>query len=243
MEQAPIDAARQRRTPSFENVRARDPHFPQRMPIDFHMDALPADDNLNATAKGRSALDALWQAHEKMMEAGHQVADKKKLADAIKPEVAKVAKRIKSEVDGLEAQIKHHDSEIRTAIGSGLGGHTSEIRAHIKSLPEAERSRFLHLAIDAGNADVIKAVFAAPAFLSGLDENETYFTLLSMAHEVVAPKAALERRTAMNAAERATRALSHFETAWNRALTSWASSDDARVADLLKALNPKKEGE
>lgn len=52
--QAPIDAALQNRTKpaTFDTVRARDPHFPQRMPIDFHMDALPADDNLNATAKG-----------------------------------------------------------------------------------------------------------------------------------------------------------------------------------------------
>lgn len=240
--QAPIDAALQNRTKpaTFDNVRARDPHFPQRMPIDFHQDALPADDNLNATAKGRSALDALWTAHEKMMEAGHQVSDKKKLSEAIKPEVAKITKRIKSEVDGLEAQIRHYDSEIKTALGSGLGGHAQEIRAHIKSLPEGQRSRFVHQAIDAGHADVIKAVFAAPAFLSGVAEDDTYFTLLSMAHEVVAPKAALERRAAMSAAERATRALSHFETAWNRALASWANHDDSKVADLLKAL---KEGD
>lgn len=178
-----------------------------------------------------------------MIAAGHAVQDKKKLADAIKPEVAKAVKRIKSEVDGLEAQIKHHDGEIRTALGSGLGGHSQEIRAHIRSLPEVQRSRFVHQAIDAGHADVVRAVFAAPSFLSGLDENDTYFTLLSMAHEVVAPKAALERRAAMIAAERATRALSHFETAWNRALASWANHDDSKVADLLKALNPVKEGD
>lgn len=243
--QAPIDAALQNRTKpaTFDNVRARDPHFPVRMPIDFHQDALPADDNLNATAKGRSALNHLWESHEKLIEAGQQVTDKKKLSEAVRPEVAKIVKRVKAEVDGLESQIKHHDGEIKSALGSGLGGHAQEIRQHIKSLPEAERARFLHRAIDGGSVDVVRAVFAAPSFLSGLEENDTYFTLLSMAHEVVAPKAALERRAAMNAAERATRALSHFEQSWNKALNAWASHDDSKVADLLKALNPVKEGD
>lgn len=237
---APIDRALQTRAKAHGNVRPRDPHFPQRMPIDFHMDALPADDNLNATAKGRAALNALWDAHEKLIEAGAAIDDKKKLSEAVKPEVAKIVKRVKAEVDGLEAQIKHHDGEIKTAIGSGLGGHTAEIRAHIKSLPEAERARFLHQAIDGGSVDVIKAVFGAPSFLSGLQENNTYFTLRSMADEVVAPKAAIERRAAIVAAERATRALTHFEQSWNKALTSWAGSDDAKVASLLKKL---KEGD
>lgn len=235
----PIDAALQNRpkNPHFENVRAKDPTLHRQLSPGFHPDALAeADTSSVALAKGRAALAACWTVHERIVTTAIQVDNKAKLATAVEPEIARAVKYLKEEIAGLDRQWAHHDAEVKREVGNGTFPLAAEIRAHCKALPPAESQRFLHEQVKAGNRDAVKAIIAAPSWLSGLEEDEVYFESVNMAHELLAPNHAIERRNAAKAAETARKLLDEFGGAWSRSLRYWKSSDDQKVSDLLKTL-------
>lgn len=243
MSQAPIDAARARKPVSYQHARPADANFVARIPADHHYDNIAEDSPLLGDQKGRRALRELYEVHEKIIETAKTVANKADLAKAVEPAIGRAVKAGRENLTALERHIAHQQTEMKKAMGSGLGPLAQEIRAHVKGLKAAERAAFVREAITAGDTDTLKAIFGVGAhYLSGLDR-ELYIDLSLMAEEVVAPQIVAERRAASAAWARMARALEHFEQTMTGNLKRWRGGDDAKIANLMASLQPKKEAE
>lgn len=95
--------------------------------------------------------------------------------------------------DASFARVRSDRQALEKRLSDAIGGDqpsgslSSEIRAHFKELPNAaERAKALRAAADAKDVATLRAVFNAPAFLSGLSADEQT-ALKSDACDRVAP--------------------------------------------------------
>ncbi len=232
------DAMRQRR-PKTEHMRAIDSAFQRHVPADFHPHSLGESDGTQAFDKGTNVLTELFDVHQKMLDAAVSIQNKAALADRIEPEVTRVARKAKEGIDTLERHIAHHDAEIKKELSSGMGPLHQEIRQYVRGLEPAERRAFLTKTIQGGEKTVVQAIFAVPSFLAGLELDDTYFALREIGEEILAPKSVKEKKTAINALNRAQRSLENFETTMRRNLGVWRSGDAARLEQFMASITPK----
>lgn len=235
------DRLKNRPRPSAESMMPADPHLKTVIPLD-HMPAMLGDDN--GTVAWRKAFDALNEfqnVHQKLIDTALQVRDRAALAKQVEPIVLKTMKTLKREMDGLTAQITHHEGEIAAALGAGVGQIPQEIRAHVKALKESERFEFVRSLIAAGDVDSLKALTAVAPFLSGLNA-DVYGMAREAAERLAAPKAVSERDTGHKALARMQRAYEYFDETMAGNLTRWRASDEQKISDLVKSLT-KKEGD
>lgn len=227
-----------RRRPSFKDAAPKDPGFQSSIPLGHHPDNIP-EDNTQASGKGRNALRQLHEVHEKILSAATTITNKALLAKEAEPLVARAIRTGKENIAVLERHIEFQDQELKKEYGSGLNPLATEIRQHVKSLPERQRAAFVREAITSGDRETIKAVFATKVpFLSGLDR-DTYAALSVEADAVLAPAIVAERKVAGAAWARASTALQHFEETMTRNIRVWKDGDDQKVKNLVDSLTPK----
>lgn len=229
---------RNRPRPSPDSMRPRDPHLRVTIPVDFHPDAL-RDDTTIATAKGKAALAQLWNVHTKLVQTAVEVQNKADLAKQVQPIASKAVAAMRREVQGLEAQARHHGEQIAAILGSGIGQLEQEIRRHCKSLPEAERFAFARDVLAGDNDAAVKALASVPHYLSGLSQ-DTWGMVRDQAEQRLAPTAYAERGAAIAAAERCRRAADDFDCTMSKNLERWLGSDDQKVRNLVASLTPKR---
>ncbi|MCC6920495.1 MAG: hypothetical protein IT548_14960 [Alphaproteobacteria bacterium] len=97
------------------------------------------------------------------------------LADAASRALARLSPSIDRRVEELKRHFDTLTKAVETALDDpkrktpeGLA-LASEVRAHLKSLPEAKRLKFAAEAVDAGDRETVAALLQAPPFLSGFD--------------------------------------------------------------------------
>lgn len=229
------------RSETHKHAKAEDAAFQRHVPVDFSPLSLGESDGTQAFDKGTTVLEGLYDVHQKMLDAAVSIQNKAALADRIEPEISRVIKRGKEGIDVLERHIQFHDNEIKKELSSGMGPLHQEIRQYVRSLEPAERRAFLTKTIQGGEKAVVQAIFAVPSFLAGLELDDTYFALREMGEEVLAPKSVKEKKTAINALNRAQRSLENFETTMRRNLGVWRSGDAARLETFMASIAPKKE--
>jgi hypothetical protein len=93
----------------------------------------------------------------------------------------RATKTITDELEMLHSERAARSTDPNSKTPQGISA-AAEIRAHIKSLPVAERAELVREQIAAGNARVASAVADAEPFLSGLD-SKTHANLVSRVHE------------------------------------------------------------
>lgn len=238
----PLTAALSRRKTNFEHVAPKDPHFRVHVPIDFSPDALGDDDGTIGQAKGRAALQQLWDVHTKLNATALTVQNKADLAKQTEPIVLKAIKSMKEEIAGLDRQNAHAIKELATSLGNGIGMLQAELRSICRDKPQGERVAFVREVLASGDLDAIKALAAVSPVLSGLDA-ETYNWFREQAERLINPKAFAERAASAAARDRCARALDDFDMNMAGNIRRWRDSDHQKIADLVSSLTPKKEGE
>lgn len=236
------DRLRNRPRPSAESIQPADPHFRKNIPLDV-MPGMLGDDN--GTVAWRKAFDALTQfqdVHQKLIDAALKVRNKAELVKHVEPLALKAMKTLNREIEGLTAQLKHHDTEIAASLGQGVGQIPQEIRAHVKSLPENKRAEFVRGLMAAEDVDSLKAIAAVAPFLSGLNA-EVFDMAREAAERLANPKSVAERTTGTAALARMQRAYSDFDETFAAAIQRWRASDDSVMENLVKSLTAKKEGD
>jgi len=71
-----------------------------------------------------------------------------------------------------EAEISALRSAMQTQLGLVENHRASEVRSHLRSLSDVERSKVLQAAVADADAQTIAAVVEAPAYLSGLTNEQ-----------------------------------------------------------------------
>lgn len=233
----PLTDAMRKRRPATEHVRPADPLFRNNIPADFHPHALGKDDGTVAYSKGHQALEALWNVHAKLIDTAIKVTNRAELAKQVEGVVLKTIKSARTELDGLDRQIAHAESEIATSIGSGVGQLAQEVRSIVRSAKPGERGSIVRGLIASGDLDSLKALAAVPPLLSGLDD-ETYRFVRDETQRLANPKAYAERESGTKARARLDRAITDFDEAMAGNIRRWRQTDDQIMADMLKALAP-----
>lgn len=124
---------------------------------------------------------------------GHEADLHHELRKLFDRSVASIQKRI-GVIDGVVEKL---DKEVATALAQQTSAIAatiaSDIRSHVKALPDNERFHFVSKKIAAGDRDVAAAILAGPAFLSGLKDDEVATIRIDAADKFV-PEAASARR-------------------------------------------------
>lgn len=238
----PLTAALSKRRPNFENVRPKDESFRLTVPLDYHPEALGEDDGTIGQAKGKAALQSLWDIHTKLNETAVTIANKAALANQVEPLALKAIKAIRNEIDGLDRQHAHALAGIKAALGSGVGALQAEIRTVLRSMPESERLAFCRELIASGDAESLKAIAAVSPVLTGLKLDEHSY-VREEAERLIAPNFVAERDATARARALCQRALDDFDDNMGGNIRRWRSSDDAKIANLVNSLTPKKEND
>lgn len=101
----------------------------------------------------------------------------------------------------LEKGIAHIEKELSAPV-TAKAAHSvsSEIRAHVKSLPASERMGFVRAAVESGDEVTASSVLGAPPYLSGIDA-DMQRTFTRMYHERTSPALAKRLRAMVGAKE------------------------------------------
>jgi hypothetical protein len=172
--------------------------------------------NAGYLAHASTSMDTAYQSVEAVITARQKLKlDESRTERARMLMVAELAEKYSSKVQRqfesswkkLDAAIRHTESELTKPVEefAGIGNVASEIRAHLKSLPATQRSKFLADALEANDDRTLQSVLGAPGYLSGLGpEEHKHHTRLyhnNKAPEVTARLAAM--RGAIEKLERA----------------------------------------
>lgn len=236
----PLTDIMSKRKPDMQHLRPKDPLFRVHVPPDYHADALGDDNGTIARAKGRNALDALWNVHTKLNETALAVQDRAKLASQVEPIALKAMRQMREEIAGLNRQHDHAVNELRTALGNGVGMLQAEVRSIMRDMKSAgDRLAFCRELIANKDIDNLKAIAAVSPALSGLDP-ETYAWVKDETERLLNPKAHAEREECIRARAKCEAALEDFDRNMAGNLARWRSSDDQRIANLVSSLTPKE---
>ncbi|HNY80780.1 MAG: hypothetical protein RBS72_15000 [Sedimentisphaerales bacterium] len=201
----------------------------QPLPIDAHPDVIV--NKSPALNPARSAAKTLWDTWAKLREAEAGVSDKRRLAEAAR----KTAERALAVTDKALAELQANRDTTEARIAAvvcpktpdPLGG---EIRTHLKG----QKHSFILLSdlVRKGDRRTIAAVFAGPAYLSGLDEKQ-YAALRDLARETWCREDAETVRDIDRAAGRLMLTAQHVSTTLAPLVKKWSGTDD-KVLEGLK---------
>lgn len=231
----PLTDTIKRQPKNFRAAQPADPDFVKEVPLDHRPEALGEDDGTIAWRKGFDALEALYGVHEKIVGYAITINDKAALAKAVEPAVTRALAAMNRELEGLDSQLNYWESEIKTALGSGVSPLAAETRAILRELPESERLGFCRNLLANGETEALKAVASVPAYMSGLT-SEAHSWVKEEAELRVAYKSVMERRVGFAARTRMQRARDYFQQTMTGNLKRWHNSDDQKIANLTKVL-------
>jgi len=207
---------------------SNDPRRPLEIPIDAHPDAVKGDSPLLEPA--RAAQKAVYDVWTKVRAAQTNVADKQKLADVAKRAVERslaVAdqklERLHQSRQTVAAQI---DGVVRPKAPDSVA---SEIRTYMQGRKEAFTT--LAQSIQKGDRRTVAAVLTAPAYLSGLTDNQ-YGTLLEMAQKVFCPEETQTVADLDRAIARVERSTEQLTTVMAPLVRQWRGNDDKALEEL-----------
>ncbi len=181
---------------------------------------------------GRGALTSLYDAYGRINDTAGKVQDKARLASAAQPFAERAVQQAGRAIKTMQQQVAHLDREIATALRPAVEPSlAAQIRAHwagtgAKALPG------LRKAIEAGDAATVGAVLNAPAYLSGLSE-ENQGLLRAMAAEKFAPEKVAQRAETADALARVERATTHFMETMAGRLREWRDDDSKIIEEAL----------
>jgi len=123
-----------------------------------------------------------------------------KVADMASKVQDRVTRAIDANASRLTVAIANLEKELSQPmeVAAGLGNVPGEIRAHVKAMDPGARNQFLNSAIAARDTKTLDSVLGAPAYLSGLtDEDSRLWTQTYW--EAVKPEKAAGLKTARTA--------------------------------------------
>lgn len=110
--------------------------------------------------------------------------------DFAQKKLSRITRQFDSAMSNLNKTIESMEQQLTTPLQqSGSSSIAAEIRAHVKTLPLAERTKFLEEAHRSGDHLTLSAVLAVPGYLSGVSETERRVRT-RMHHEATAPAVA-----------------------------------------------------
>lgn len=236
----PLTEALQKRKPATAHLQPVDPGFVDRVPPDHHPDALGPEIKCNTYGTAYRALTELHNVHTQLIDTARSVANKAELAKTVEPIAIRAIKAMQSSIEALDRQIEHAETEITKSLGSGIGQIAQEVRTVVRSVPERERMAFVRGLVASRDVEALKAIAAVNPMLSGLDET-AYGFVRSECERLTAPAYVQERDVGRAARQRMARALEHFDSTMANNVRRWRSSDDQKLANLVKNLQPKKD--
>lgn len=155
--------------------------------ISLHPDNLLSIDGCNEEtlpyiSSAVTAFDAAYQGLDSIHKAREAAATNPTLNDVgrllVVAEFAEkkqlsITRGIDSAMSNLKKGIDAIDMQLSTPFEASAGTSISaEIRAHVKAMPIGERTKFLVTAQRDGDTKTLRAVLGAPAYLSGLTNEE-----------------------------------------------------------------------
>lgn len=181
---------------------------------------------------GRAALTSIYEAYGKINDTAARVSDKGRLASAAQPFAEHAVQSAGRAMTTLRSQIAHLDGEIATALKPPVEPNLAgQVRAHWAQSGKALQG--VKAAIDDGDMTTMSAVLSAPAYLSGLtDENQAVLRLVAAA--AVAPDMVARRGEAADALERVERATDHFMQTIAGRLNEWRDDDAKIIQEALR---------
>lgn len=152
--------------------------------IDNHPDTVQSESvHLNAA---RGALKNIWDQWKKLQEAEAVTTDKKRLARAAAAVVGNAEKTAETALKALQGSYDSLEAKLVAEVTpTKMDYAASEIRAYWKS----QRHPFTGLSslVKSGDRRTLAAVLTAPAYLSGLKDDQ-HQTLLGLARETWFPE-------------------------------------------------------
>ncbi|MPY74913.1 MAG: hypothetical protein GEU87_11685 [Alphaproteobacteria bacterium] len=189
---------------------------------------------------GRAALGHLYDAWGKIQDAAKVVTDKGRLAAAAQPFAERALDRASRALDTLTQQTEHLDREIAAAITPPQSdARAGEIRnywlarAGTATKGKASLTAFtgLRAAIEEGDLVTMSAVLSAPAYLSGLTQEQQGLLRLAAARRVV-PDHVARREETDTAIARVRGAIDDFSATMARSLKDWRDDDHRHLETL-----------
>ncbi len=209
------------------------------IPLDHHPDTIRGTSAGAVT--GRAALTLLYEANGKISDAANQVRDKGGLASAVLPFAERAINRAGRQLTTLRAQLTHLDNDIGAAITPKQNDpHAGEIRAYwlAKSakgkLAGAQALKELHDVFSQGDLKTISALLSAPAYLSGIHD-EQQVLLRGVAAKAVAPEKVAAHEETQAAIASVERVLTEFSKTVAEKINQWRDDNHKRLEKLLGA--------
>lgn len=145
-----------------------------------------------AFSEAYEGIKAVWLASEKAKTnpTWNEAQQMIHTDDFAQKKLSRITRQFDSAMSNLNKSIESMEQQLTTPLQqSGNSSLAAEIRAHVKTLPLAERTKFLEEAHRSGDHVTLCAVLAAPGYLSGLSESERQVRT-RMHHEATAPAVA-----------------------------------------------------
>lgn len=214
------------------------------------------EDAKGYVAHAATAFDAAYQSVAAVIEARQKLSLDESRTPRAKVLMAaqladkyseKVRKQFESSWGKLDAAIRHTEQELTKPVEeyAGIGNVATEIRAHLKNMPQGERMKFLSEALERGDERTLKSALGAPGYLSGMTEVEhKHFTRLYHNNQAPEVTARLEvMKGALNKLEKAHPVfMQELEKAVGASARDverlMAASNEAEAALVLKEFAP-----
>lgn len=180
---------------------------------------------------GREALKNLYEAYGKINDTAARVGDKNSLASAAQPFAERAIRNASNSIARMRKQVEHLDEQITSTLRKP-SAQAAEVRAFwLAASSQSARSSFgeLRKVIESGDLITASAIFEAPAYLSGLDE-EQHSLLRKLAELRFSPELVNQRNETDEALVRVERATNRFMKSTADRLREWRDDD----ADIIE---------
>lgn len=206
------------------------------LPPDSHPDSirgtyLARDESLLGSM--RSAMQSMYDVYDKVNTLGSTVRDKQRLAREALPHVERVTSSVGKAIEQLRKRREALDKQLdEKIIGDGRDPVGAEIRSLLQRMPKGNAAIKVADAARLGDRRTVAAALSAPAWVSGLDEQQRT-TLRDVARKALEPDLhGLLGDLAANI-ERVERAHDVFMNRTAGLIRGWQSQDDALIAKAL----------
>lgn len=182
---------------------------------------------------GRAALETIYEAASKINDVARQVQDTGRLAQAAQPYAERALATAGRQASTLEAQVRHLDSEIASTLKAPVAPDiAAQVRAHWAARSQQALTG-IRAAIEQGDTATISAVLHAPAYLSGLTD-EQQVLLRTMAAAKLAPDHVAQRDEAEAALGQVHNAIGSFTKTMAGRLRQWRDTDAKIIEEALR---------
>ncbi len=200
------------------------------IPLDHHPLAIKGD--TPGAVNGRAALKTIYDAYGRINDTAEVVNDKGKLAQAAQPFAERAIAQAGRTAEGLASQISQLDTQMQQKLTHQPNSQQAlEVRAYWARQDDVFGPASVK--VRAGDLVTISALLNAPAYLSGLTD-EQQVILRNQALNTVAPELVQRRTEATRSLELVEVALNHFTKITSAKIVEWRDEDSKLLAERLK---------